>query len=71
MTRPFQRCLGLHGPAWDVYLLYPPGTRWEDHDLPVPTLWMRQLSDPGADEDRLLRRDPSRLAAELDLLLKE
>lgn len=68
---PFQRSLGLHGPAWDVYLLYPPGVRWEEHDPPAPAFWMHQLFDPGADKDRLLCRDPSRLAAELDLLLKE
>lgn len=27
--------------AWDVYLFYPPGARWDDH-LPAPTLALAQ-----------------------------
>src|SRR3972149_2989825 len=30
--------------AWDVYLVYPPGARW-DHDPPVPAEWRHQLGD--------------------------
>ena len=30
--------------AWDVYLVYPPGARW-DHDPPVPAAWRHQLGD--------------------------
>jgi hypothetical protein len=34
---------GPHGTAWDVYLLYPPGTHWQGATPPVPTFWMHQL----------------------------
>jgi hypothetical protein len=30
-----------HSPAWDVYLAFGPGVRWEDR-APVPTSWMYQ-----------------------------
>ncbi len=30
--------------AWDVYLVYPPGARWDD-DPPVPAAWRHQLGD--------------------------
>lgn len=30
-------------PAWDVYLVYPPGTRWTGTAPPVPTFFMHQL----------------------------
>lgn len=28
--------------AWDVYLLYPPGVRWDDH-LPAPAIALAQV----------------------------
>ncbi len=31
--------------AWDVYLVFPPGARWESQ-APKPTYWMHQLSYP-------------------------
>jgi hypothetical protein len=30
----------LHDVAWDVYLLYKPGIRWEGQEPPGPTFWM-------------------------------
>jgi hypothetical protein len=33
---------GMHGLAWDVYLLYERGARWGDAP-PPPALWMEQL----------------------------
>jgi hypothetical protein len=71
MSRLFQRSLGLHEPAWDVYLLYRRGMRWEGRVPPAASFWMHQLSDAGADPDLLLCRDPSRLAHELDRLVLE
>jgi len=68
MSRLFQQSLGLHGPAWDVYLLYGPGVRWEAEVPPTPWFWMHQLPDPAADPDLCLSRDPSRLSRELDNL---
>lgn len=29
--------------VWDVYLLYPPGVRWEGSTPPRPAFWMHQL----------------------------
>lgn len=59
----FQGTIGLRTePAWDVYLVYPPGTTWEAPEPPAPELFMHQLRGrlPGPDllsapalEDRL------------------
>jgi hypothetical protein len=54
--------LELEGPAWDVYLVYPPGRRWAD-EPPSPADWMHQLGGQGADRDRFQVRD--RLVARL------
>jgi hypothetical protein len=35
--------------AWDIYLVYAPGVRW-DEEPPLPTRWMHQL---GLDDRRL------------------
>lgn len=32
------------GPAWDVYMIYAPGTLWNDADPPKPSFWMHQLA---------------------------
>ena len=71
MSRLFAQALGLHGPAWDVYLLYRPGIQWAGAVPPDPSFWMHQLSDPAADPDLHLSRDTSRLSGELTGLLKE
>jgi hypothetical protein len=71
MSQLFAQTLGLQGPAWDVYLLYRSGIRWEGEVPPAPTFWMHQLADPAADPDFLLCDDASRLARELDRLTKE
>lgn len=34
-------------PAWDVYLAYPPGVRWEQAP-PAPAFWHHQLGDEPA-----------------------
>jgi hypothetical protein len=40
----FGRVLNLASgcPAWDVYLAYPPGIRWDD-EPPRPSYWQHQL----------------------------
>jgi len=41
----FQAPLGLKGePAWDVYLVYPPGIEWKGKSPPKPTYFMHQLA---------------------------
>lgn len=39
--------------AWDIYLLYQPGSQWKNEKFPVPDFWMHQLS-----EDESLRLNP-------------
>jgi hypothetical protein len=43
--RAFSPVLGLPPgrEAWDVYLIYKPGTRWDAEAPPVPDYWMHQL----------------------------
>lgn len=51
-----QKTLKLNTPAWDVYLVYEPGIRWEAETAPAPTFWMHQLGDyAGADPKLHLR----------------
>ncbi|HEX4002882.1 MAG TPA: hypothetical protein VHX36_09540 [Candidatus Acidoferrales bacterium] len=59
--------LNLHDVAWDVYLLYKPGIKWEGQEPPAPTFWMHQLQ--GVDPKLLLCADPTRLSAEVAKLL--
>ena len=44
LARTFSRVLDLPSgcPAWDVYLAYPPGIRWE-LEPPGPPYWQHQL----------------------------
>jgi hypothetical protein len=39
----YQRVLGIEEPAWDVFLVYPPGVLWEGTDPPPPAYWAHQL----------------------------
>ncbi len=34
---------GLDIPAWDFWMLYEPGVRWEGTGAPTPTWWEHQL----------------------------
>jgi hypothetical protein len=63
----FGDTLDLHEIAWDVYLVYKPGIKWEAEQPPHPTFWMHQLQ--GADPNLLLCENPTRLSAEVGKLL--
>lgn len=63
----FGKILDLHATAWDVYLLYKPGIKWEAQQPPRPTFWMHQLA--GVDPKLLLCADPTRLSVEVAKLL--
>lgn len=50
----FQAPIGLKGePAWDVYLVYPPGTEWKGDKPPKPAYFMHQLAGRLPDGRRL------------------
>lgn len=59
----FQNPIGLTGePAWDVYLVYPPGVTWNGDTPPTPEFFMHQLGGRLPDG---LRLDGDRLRDEL------
>jgi hypothetical protein len=66
LPQSFARVLGLPQdcPAWDVYLAYPPGVRWEN-EPPLPAFWHHQLGDT-IDAPKL---DGAAFAAQLQALL--
>lgn len=39
----FQRTLGLPSYAWDVWMIYAPGEKWDVKDPPQPQRWWHQL----------------------------
>jgi hypothetical protein len=66
--------LKIVNPAWDIYMLYPPGIKWEGDNAPTPAYWMHQITfmPGGADERRYggLRLDTKRLREEIETRLK-
>jgi hypothetical protein len=66
LVQAFRPVLALDEDAWDLYLVYKPGTRWEGATPPAPDFWMHQLGPsakaPRLDASALLRR----LAADLN-----
>ena len=64
----FAAALGLSSIAWDVYLLYSPGVRWNLDVPPTPDFWMHQLpADSGAARNLVLY--PTKLSEELMKLM--
>ena len=62
----FQAPLGLKGePAWDVYLVYPPGIEWKGSKPPQPAYYMHQRGSLPADR----RLNGETLAAKLQQVL--
>lgn len=50
----FQAPIGLKGePAWDVYLVYPPGVEWKGNRPPKPAYFMHQLAGRLPEKQRL------------------
>lgn len=46
LTRSYKTTLGLGEPAWDIYMIYPAGVRWDSTEPPPPDFWMHQLGPP-------------------------
>jgi len=65
----FGDTLDLHQIAWDVYLIYKPGIKWEETQPPRPTFWMHQLE--GVDPNLLLCVNPTRLSEEVGRLIAQ
>lgn len=66
----FGETLGMHGSdnvAWDVYLLYKPGIKWEGQQPPPPTFYMHQLTE--LNPKLLLCADPTELSLQVGKLL--
>lgn len=60
----FAHRLALKGAAWDVYLVYDRGVRWEGTEPPQPSFWMHQIQEKvGADQKLCL--NPTRLTSEV------
>jgi hypothetical protein len=54
-------CLGYGGKtAWDFYLFYPPGAEWREIP-PGPEVYMHQLRNNWADQNRLFEKDGLRM----------
>ena len=66
LPRTFSDVLNLPSgcPAWDVYLTYPPGIRWEEGP-PAPPYWQHQLGAVA----RAPQLEGEALAAHLRLIL--
>jgi hypothetical protein len=65
----FQAPIDLRSePAWDVYLVYPPGVAWNGAIPPKPRFFMHQLGGRLPDD---LLLDGERLASELRGILSE
>lgn len=58
--------LKLRGTAWDVYLVYAAGIKWEGTEPPQPTYWMHQLQAA----DQKLCLNPAALSNQVKRLLE-
>ena len=55
--KAFSKSLGNDGKvAWDIYLFYPVQSEWQELP-PVPEVYMHQLRDSWADQNRLFEKD--------------
>ena len=43
LVNGYQTLLKMSEPAWDTFVLYGPGTKWEAEAPPAPAYWMHQL----------------------------
>ena len=43
LVKGYRETLGISEDAWDIFLLYEPGTTWDGDLPPAPAYWMHQL----------------------------
>jgi copper chaperone CopZ len=65
----FAKSLRLSSTAWDVYLVYASGIKWEGNQPPKPSYWMHQLQ--GQRADRMLCLNPAALSAQVERFLAQ
>ena len=65
LVHGYREPLDLGQLAWDIYMIYRPGTRWEADLPPLPQFWMHQL--PGVEGKAL---DPAEFARQLEVELE-
>jgi hypothetical protein len=69
--RLFEKTLSIEGTyAWDVWLVYKPGARWDDEYPPEPDFAMHQLPLP-RDKETMRRLDSKEFARVVDGYLDE
>ena len=66
--RLFARPLKLSSTAWDVYLVYAAGVKWEGPEPPQPSYWMHQLR--GQRADTMLCLNPTALSRKVQKYLE-
>jgi len=64
----FAKPLTLTSTAWDVYLVYAAGVKWEGNQPPQPSYWMHQLQ--GQRADTMLCLNPSALSSRVQKYLE-
>jgi hypothetical protein len=70
LMNAYQQVLRLPEDAWDVYLVYDPGVRWEDELPPAPQFWMHQLGPPEKPRVKGIYLDVPRLARVVEASLQ-
>jgi hypothetical protein len=69
LVRGYDRVLSLETDAWDIYLIYPPGVRWDRELPPAPTFWMHQLGSRAHPQVNGPYLDPQAFAQHVHSLL--
>ena len=64
----FAKPLKLTSTAWDVYLVYAAGVKWEGTEPPQPSYWMHQLQ--GQRADTMLCLNPTALSSKVQKYLE-
>jgi hypothetical protein len=65
----YRATLGLPEDAWDIYMVYWPGVRWEGELPPKPDYWMHQLGSEREPRVNGPYLDPEVFAAQVGIVL--
>jgi len=70
LMNAYQRVLTIREDAWDVFLIYEPGVRWDGELPPRPRFWMHQLGTPARPRVQGPYLDPETFAHEALAVLR-